>query len=96
MEINYVLVVAMVTYILGTFTKTLWPSLPHKYIPLQNILIGITSALICYFTKLEPSLIEAFTLCFSATLGAGGMHDLVTSLSSNTEKKEVENVQEKS
>ncbi len=90
MQINYVLVVAMVTYILGTFTKTLFPNMPHKYIPLQNIVIGITSALICYFTKLEPNIIEAFTLCFSATLGAGGMHDLVTSLSKTPEENKAQ------
>lgn len=76
MEITYVVVIAIITYILGSITKIFIDAIPNKFIPLQNVIIGIISGLICYFTKIEPNLLQALVLCLVATMGAGGVADL--------------------
>ena len=77
MEITYVIIIAIVAYILGAVTKIFIDSVPNKYIPIQNVIVGIISALICYFTDIEPNLLPALVLCLVATMGAGGMADLI-------------------
>ena len=77
MDVTYVLIVAIVTYILGIFTKLKWDRIPNKYIPVQNLIIAVISTLICFFTKIEPNFIQAFILCLMATMGAGGIADLM-------------------
>lgn len=76
MEITYVIIIAIVAYICGAITKVFIENIPNKYIPIQNVLVGVISALICYFTKVEPNLLQAFVLCLVATMGAGGIADL--------------------
>ena len=77
MEITYVIVIAIIAYIFGALTKIFVDSIPNKYIPIQNVAIGIISALVCYFTKIEPNLLQAIVLCIVATMGAGGIADLI-------------------
>jgi len=77
MEITYVIIIAIVAYIFGAITKVFIDNIPNKYIPIQNVLVGIISALICYFTKIEPNLLQALVLCIVATMGAGGIADLI-------------------
>lgn len=77
MEITYVVVIAIVAYVLGSITKIFIDTIPNKYIPLQNVLIGLISAFICYFTKIEPNLLQSIVLCVIATMGAGGVADLI-------------------
>ncbi len=77
MEITYVVIVAIVAYIFGAITKTFIDNVPNKFIPIQNVAIGIISALICYFTKIEANLLQSIVLCLVATMGAGGVADLV-------------------
>ena len=76
MEITYVIIIAVVAYILGAITKIFIDTVPNKYIPIQNVVVGIISALICYFTKVEPNLLQAIVLCLVATMGTGGIADL--------------------
>ena len=76
MEITYVIIVGLVAYILGAVTKCFMDTVPNKYIPLQNVIIGIISALICYLCKIETNLLQAIVLCLTATMGAGGVADL--------------------
>lgn len=76
-EITYVIVIAIIAYIFGAITKIFVDSIPNKYIPIQNVAIGIISALVCYFTKIEPNLLQAIVLCIVATMGAGGIADLI-------------------
>ena len=76
MEITYVIIIAVVAYILGAITKIFMDNVPNKYIPIQNVIVGVISALICYFTKIEPNLLQSFVLCLVATMGAGGIADL--------------------
>lgn len=77
MEITYVLIIAIVAYILGAITKIFIESIPNKYIPIQNVIVGIVSALVCYFTGIETNLLQSIVLCLVATMGAGGIADLV-------------------
>lgn len=76
MEITYVVVISIVTYVLGAITKIFVNKIPNKYIPIQNVIVGVISALICYFAKVEPNLLQAFVLCLVASMGAGGIADL--------------------
>lgn len=77
MEITYVIIIAVVAYILGAITKIFIDTVPNKYIPIQNVIVGILSALICYFAGIESNLLQAIVLCVLATLGAGGTADLI-------------------
>ncbi len=86
MSITYVVVVAIITYVLGALTKLKWNKLPNKYIPIQNVIIAIISGLICYFTKIETNFLNSIVLCFAATMGAGGISDLVKVMKNNNPK----------
>ena len=77
MEITYVIIIAIIAYIFGAITKMFIDEIPNKYIPIQNVLIGIISAVICYFTGIEPDLLQAIVLCIVACMGAGGVADLI-------------------
>lgn len=77
MEITYVIIIAIIAYICGAVTKIFIDEIPNKYIPIQNVVIGIVSAIICYFTGIEPNLLQAIVLCLVATMGAGGIADLI-------------------
>lgn len=83
MTITYVVIIAIIAYICGAITKLFIEQIPNKYIPIQNVIIGIISALICYFTKIEPNLLQSLVLCLVACMGAGGVADLI-----NIDKKE--------
>lgn len=76
MEITYIIIVSLVAFICGAITKCFVEEIPNKFIPLQNAIIGIASALICYFCNIETNLLQAFVVCLIATMGAGGIADL--------------------
>ena len=76
MEITYAVITYIITYTFGAITKTFVDAIPNKYIPLQNVLIGITSGLLCYFFGIEENILQAVVLCFISALGAGGTADL--------------------
>ena len=77
MEITYVIIIAIIAYIFGAITKIFIDEIPNKFIPVQNVIVGIISALICYFTGIEPNLLQSIVLCVVATMGAGGIADLI-------------------
>ncbi len=77
MEITYVVIIAVVAYVFGAITKTFIEDIPNRFIPLQNVIVGIVSALICYFMKIETDLLQSVVLCLVATMGAGGISDLI-------------------
>ncbi len=76
MQITYLVIISLITYILGAFNKLKWTKIPNKYIPLQNVFIGLISGFICYFFKVETNLLNSLVLCLSATMSAGGIADL--------------------
>lgn len=77
MEITYVVIIAIIAYIFGSITKIFIDEIPNKFIPIQNVIIGVISAIICYFTGIEPNLLQSIVLCLVATMGAGGVADLI-------------------
>ena len=77
MEITYVIIIAIIAYICGAITKIFIDEIPNKFIPIQNVVIGVISAIICYFTGIEPNLLQSIVLCLVATMGAGGLYDLI-------------------
>lgn len=77
MEITYVIIIAIIAYICGAITKIFIDEIPNKFIPVQNVVIGIISALICYFTGIEANLLQSIVLCLVACMGAGGIADLI-------------------
>lgn len=80
MSIDYAVIVFIITYTFGAITKHFIDVIPNKYIPIQNVIIGIISGLICYFLKIEPDIVNALILCFFSAIGAGGTADLVKSI----------------
>ena len=77
MEITYVVIIAIIAYIFGAITKVFIENVPNKYIPIQNVIIGVIAGLICYFTQIETNLLYSLVLCLFGTMGAGGISDLI-------------------
>lgn len=77
---NITMIIILVAYFLGAFVRLFVNKVPEKYIPIQNIIIGFISALICYFMKLEPNFLDSLFTCLMATMSAGGIQDLVNKL----------------
>lgn len=77
MEITYAIIVSIVTYILGAITKLFINKIPNKYIPLQNVIVGIISGCICYWVKIENDFFQSIILCLMASTAAGGIAELV-------------------
>ena len=64
MEITYVVIVFIITYIFGSITKCFIDSIPNKFIPIQNV------------SNIEPNLLQALVLCFMSAVSAGGTADI--------------------
>lgn len=77
MEITYTIIVSIVTYILGAFTKIFITKIPNKYIPIQNVIIGVLSGCICYWTEIETDFFQSIILCLMASTAAGGIAELI-------------------
>lgn len=77
MEVTYLIIISIIAYVFGAITKIFVNKIPNKYIPIQNVVIGIISGLICYFCKIETNLMQALVECFLATMTAGGTADLI-------------------
>ena len=75
-EMIMAVVSAIITYLFGLLAKKFnW--IESKYIPLQNLVIGLLSALICYALKLNDANILVTTLsCLFGSMTAGGAYDL--------------------
>ena len=93
MTVTYVVVIVVITYILGAITKLKVEKIPNKYIPIQNVIIGVVSAIICWLLKIEPDPIQAFALCITSAIGAGGIADLTNKNNYNKTKTEVQEEQ---
>ncbi len=80
MSINVSVIIMLVAYTFGAITKAFITTLPNRFIPLQNLGIGIISAFICFFLKLEPNLIKSLVVCLMATMSAGGLSELIKNM----------------
>ena len=77
MQITYLIIIAIISYVLGAINKLKWQKMPNKYIPIQNVIIGVISGLVCYIFKIEPNFLNSMVLCLSSTMSAGGIADLM-------------------
>lgn len=77
MTITLSVVIMLVAYTFGAITKIFIEKLPNKYIPIQNIVIGIVSGIVCYFLKIDDSMLNSILLGIMSTMSAGGIADLI-------------------
>ncbi len=77
MTLTISVIVMLVTYICGAITKIFIEEIPNRYIPIQNVIIGIISGVICFFIKIDDNIIESILICLMSALSAGGISDLV-------------------
>ncbi len=79
MEINveliFLLVQAIITAILGVLTKD--SVIPSKWIPIQNIVIGIISGIVALGFNLFANAPIAIVTCLAISLGVGGGYDAI-------------------
>ena len=74
MEISIPSIIAFVTLIFGYISKK-FNLVDKKYIPFQNVLIGLISGLLVWLTGLEANIFNAIITCLISALGAGGLYD---------------------
>ena len=74
-EISYAVMVFIVAYICGSINKAFFNEIPNKYIPLQNVFIGIFSGIL-YALTTDQNIWLSITMCLLTALGAGGASDL--------------------
>ena len=75
MEITVALIITAITLLLGQITKA--TPIPNKYIPLQNIIIAVLSAIVCIVFKVENmTVLEVIITCIFGTMSAGGIADI--------------------
>ena len=77
MTLTISVIVMLVTYIRGAITKIFIEEIPNRYIPIQNVIIGIISGVICFFIEIDDNIIESILICLMSALSAGGISDLV-------------------
>lgn len=70
----FALVAAIVTAVSGVMFKN--SVVPAKYIPIQNLFIGIISAIVAIYMNIYPSIPVAIFTCLSISMGVGGVYDL--------------------
>lgn len=74
-DLIFALVQAIVTAVLGTFLKD--SVVPSKWIPIQNIVIGLISSGIAIYFGLFTNIPVAIFMCLAISLGVGGTYDAI-------------------
>jgi uncharacterized membrane protein len=75
MEITVALIITAITLVAGQITKM--TPIPNNYIPLQNIIIAIISAIVCIIFKVENmTVLETVITCIFGAMSAGGVVDI--------------------
>lgn len=74
-ELIFALVQAIITAVLGVFLKD--SVVPSKWIPIQNIIIGLISAGVAVYFNLFTSIPVAIVTCLAISLGVGGGYDAI-------------------
>ncbi len=75
LELIFGLVQALVTAVLGMFTKK--GKVPSKYIPIQNIIIGVVAGLLAIYFGIYDDAVLAIFVCLATSLGVGGTYDAI-------------------
>ena len=73
-ELIFSLVTAIVTGLLGTILKN--KVIPSRFIPVQNLVVGIISAVIAISFGIFTNIPVAIFTCLSIAMGVGGTYDL--------------------
>lgn len=74
-EMIIALTTAGVTYLFGWLAKKFkW--VESKYIPIQNVVIGLIGGIGCYIFGVNTDLTSALIFCLFGSLTAGGTYDL--------------------
>ena len=73
-QLIFSLVTAIVTAVLGAILKN--KVVPARFIPLQNLFVGIVSAVIAISFNLFTSIPLAIVTCLAIAMGVGGTYDL--------------------
>lgn len=66
---------AVVTYIFALITKG--EIVESKYIPLQNIIVGILAGVLAYFCGIGDNMFLLIMNCIVGAMSAGGTYDLL-------------------
>lgn len=74
LELIFGLVQAIVTAILGSISKK--GKVPKKYIPIQNIVIGLFTGILAVYFNLYDDVVLAILICLFISLGVGGAYDV--------------------
>ena len=74
-EILFGISQAIVTAIIGVFTKD--TLIDSKYIPIQNLIIGILSGILAIVTGIYDNTINAMLIGVAISFGVGGAYDMV-------------------
>lgn len=72
-ELVFVVVSAVITGILGTIFKD--TIIPSRFIPIQNIVIGIIAAIVAVYFNLFDNVGVAILVSLAVSLGVGGGYD---------------------
>ena len=81
MNLTVSLIVMLVAYTSGAIMEAIFGNkITSRFIPIQNVCVGIISGLICYFGGLEKNLLVSIGSCMMATLSAGGITHLINSV----------------
>lgn len=74
-EILFGIAQAIVTAIIGVFTKD--TLIDSKYIPIQNLIIGILSGILAIVTGIYDNTINAMLIGIAISFGVGGAYDMI-------------------
>lgn len=76
MELTITSIISFVTLIIGFISKR-FKIVSKKFIPYQNLIIGIISGLLVYLTGIDENLYSAIIASIMASLSAGGLYDAI-------------------
>ncbi|MBO5375675.1 MAG: hypothetical protein J6A52_02365 [Bacilli bacterium] len=75
MNLSVATIIMFTTLVLGTICRT-FNICSEANIPLQNLIIGVISGFLCFFTGIENNLLSAIIFCVISSFSAGGVYDL--------------------
>lgn len=82
------IIVITITYVSGEITKAFISVVSNKYVPIQNVIIGFISGILCFCIRLYENIIYTIIVCLMSSLSAGGIYDLVkTKIVANRDRK---------
>lgn len=74
-ELVFVVVSAVITGVLGTIFKD--KVVPARFIPIQNIVIGVVAAIVAVYFNLFDNVGVAILVSLAVSLGVGGGYDAI-------------------